>query len=156
MGGYYFRRERKGEMIWRWLGTDETQAINRGQALLDSLDRTPTIIDRDVLRRLFYGTLRNAKSRGTPHSLTFEDVLAIAERSGGYCEISHMPFDCSPVRGKGQRRPWCPSIDRIDSELGYTPENCRLVTCAANLAMNKWGYDVLEQLALSIIAYRAK
>ena len=40
------------------------------------------------------------------------------------------------------------SLDRIDSSKGYTVENCRLVCTAVNLAMNEWGEDVLERIAL--------
>lgn len=49
------------------------------------------------------------------------------------------------VVSKG-RRPLAPSIDRIDSSLGYTRQNCRIVCAAVNYAMNVWGEDVLWRL----------
>lgn len=49
------------------------------------------------------------------------------------------------------KNPYSPSIDRIDSRIGYTKSNCRIVCVAANYAMNEWGDSVLRELALSMV-----
>ncbi|WP_295403742.1 hypothetical protein [uncultured Thiocystis sp.] len=56
--------------------------------------------------------------------------------------------------GYSTKRPWMPSVDRIDSRLGYTPDNIRLVTVAANLAMGTWGDEVLYKMADAICRNR--
>lgn len=71
-----------------------------------------------------------------PNCLTLEDVVDMAIRSEGRCEVSGVPFNFE-VHGK--RRPFAPSIDRIDSDKGYSPENTRLVCHAVNVGMNCWG-----------------
>lgn len=75
--------------------------------------------------------------KGTkPNSLELADVVHMAVRSQGRCEVSGLPFNFE-VHGK--RRPFAPSIDRIDSSVGYTPTNSRLVCFAVNVGMNCWG-----------------
>lgn len=71
-----------------------------------------------------------------PNTLDLADITHMAIRSGGRCEVSGLPFSFE-VHGK--RKPFAPSIDRVDSSVGYTPENTRLVCYAVNVAMNCWG-----------------
>jgi hypothetical protein len=70
------------------------------------------------------------------NSLDLADVVHMAVRSQGRCEVSGLPFSFE-VHGK--RRPFAPSIDRISSDEGYTPANTRLVCYAVNVGMNCWG-----------------
>lgn len=87
--------------------------------------------------------------------LSRDDFEAMWERSGGRCEVSGIEFDCFPVEGK-LKRPWTPSVDRIDNTKGYTPDNCRLICLAVNLAMNEWGEAVLFRIAEALTMHRAK
>ncbi len=48
-------------------------------------------------------------------------------------------------------RPWAPSIDRRDSSAGYTASNCRLVCAYVNVAMNRFGDDLLVELIEAIV-----
>jgi hypothetical protein len=69
----------------------------------------------------------------------------MVNRAGGRCEVSGIEFQ---RRAPGvSRNPWTPSIDRIDSSVGYTAANCRLVCLAVNLAMSTWGEDVILTIA---------
>lgn len=61
--------------------------------------------------------------------------------------VSGIPFEFENSKGDGRRRPWIPSIDRIDSSKGYTKGNCRIVCCAVNIAMNNYGEDVLARIS---------
>ena len=62
-----------------------------------------------------------------------------------------MPFN-SERYGAAIRRPWAPSIDRIDSSKDYHPDNCRLVCGSVNTAMNEYGPSVLLTIARAMVA----
>lgn len=103
----------------------------------------------------YSSTKKNAAKRHITFELSMAEYLALIERANGRCMLSGIPFDTRHV-GKGKRRPWAPSLDRIDSCKGYSAQNCRLVCVAANLAMNEWGEGVLRTLAKALTNRRAK
>ena len=140
-GSYYLVR--RG--LWRRLGADKQAAI----ALVQSGDLTPTKRAlQEHLRRVFTAARNNARGRrGLPFTIQFDDMLALAERDLWGCSVTRIPFSLEIVAGK---KPYAPSIDRIDSRLGYVVGNCRLVCVAANYAMNVWGEVVLRRMTRSI------
>lgn len=97
---------------------------------------------------------KNAKTRSLDFALSRDDVLAIWQRSGGTCEVSGLKFDLMNPGGY-RRRPFAPSIDRIDSTKGYTIDNCRLVVLILNLAINEFGEDVFAKAATAFLRHRA-
>jgi hypothetical protein len=101
------------------------------------------------LLTLYRQAVRNATARGIAFELSETQFLDICARSGGRCEVSGIPFDVTFSIDQA-KRPWAPSLDRIDSTKGYISGNCRLVTVAANLSMNAWGEQVLLKLALAV------
>lgn len=100
----------------------------------------------------FYAGLLNsarggAKLRNLKYTLTEADLERLIERAGGKCEVTRIPFNYQ--RTGQNRRPWAPSIDRIDSQRGYTPDNVRLVCFAVNIALSDMGDSVLEAICHS-------
>ena len=81
-------------------------------------------------------------------------MQALWLRSGGRCELTLIPFDLVNVDGF-KRRPYAPSLDRIDSAKGYRVDNCRLVVVVANLAINEWGEDVFARVARAFLRRRS-
>jgi hypothetical protein len=80
------------------------------------------------------------------------DMMVAWERCGGRCTVSGLPFS-EVVIGTGRaRKPFAPSLDRIDRARGYAPDNVRLVCVIANFAMNAWGQGPLQELARAIAA----
>ncbi|XHB99386.1 hypothetical protein ABWH97_00100 [Nitratireductor sp. ac15] len=87
---------------------------------------------------------KRAKRSGIQFSLSGSDLVDLAIRSGGKCQMSGIPFDFT-VFGNRKRNPFRPSLDRKDSSKGYIRSNVRLVCCIANLAMNEWGEGPLRE-----------
>lgn len=88
----------------------------------------------------------NAKGRRQlEHTLTWDDVKVMLDTTGWRCAVTGTPLSLAEV-GPRKLRPYAPSIDRIDSDKGYVPGNCRVVCAAANMAMNAWGAGVLHTL----------
>ncbi|PJK00794.1 hypothetical protein CO641_02150 [Lysobacteraceae bacterium NML91-0213] len=107
--------------------------------------------------QLFASAKKNAKVRGLEFILTVEDVRHLVTESRGLCAVTGiaMSVDRGALpAGRKMRRPWAPSIDRLDSSMGYTLSNCRIVCCAANYAMSQWGEDVLVEMAKAIARRR--
>lgn len=98
---------------------------------------------RNVCRVLLAQCKRGAKLKGLECTIT----LALLEErlSTGACSVTGLPYDLSET-GAGRRRPWAPSVDRLDNSLGYTPSNTRLVCCAFNLMRSDFPDDVLRTL----------
>jgi hypothetical protein len=105
---------------------------------------------RAKLRSVAAGAMQRARERGLPvdpdlMALTFE----LFEAQGGRCALTGIGFDLRVV-GTGQaRRPFAPSLDRIDASAGYTRDNIRLVCQAVNFALNAFGEDVFREIALA-------
>ncbi len=66
--------------------------------------------------------------------------------------MSGFPFDLTTGRGRWQKFPFVPSLDRKTPALGYTEDNCRVVCLIVNEAMNRWGFDPLLKLARRLVA----
>jgi hypothetical protein len=99
---------------------------------------------------LHHRSKERARSRGIEHYITLDDVKAIYADSAGRCQVSNIPFnDFRPIGST--KRPWYPSIDRIDSRKPYTKDNCRIVCVAVNMAMGEWGLSVLKAIAGALV-----
>lgn len=96
-------------------------------------------------KRMFLSAETRAASLGRPFVLTVDQLRAAIDRAGGFCEVSGIPFSHA-----GERHPFSPSVDRIDSKIGYQEGNIRIVCLIANFAMNTWGEEPLYVLAESV------
>ena len=104
-------------------------------------------------RGLINGVRRNAKNHSVKCSLTFEWIKEKID--AGCCEISGIKFELSlPERGI-RRNPYGPSIDRKVAGSDYTPDNCRVILLALNIAINEWGEDVYCDIADKFLGHRA-
>lgn len=96
---------------------------------------------------------KNAQKSGKAFDLTLDDMHALMQRCDGHCEVSGLKFRRVKLSTKYERQPFMPSLDRINSEGGYTIENCRIVCVAANYAMNTWGSWVLYELSNAAVKF---
>jgi hypothetical protein len=91
-----------------------------------------------------------ADKRKIPWEIDLDAYCRIIARSPYKCSLSGIAWVFSPKPGQ-RNRPFAPSLDRIDSNLPYTEDNCRFVVAIANYAMNEWGFEPLKRLATAIM-----
>jgi hypothetical protein len=111
---------------------------------------------RQRLIRSYYMAARNSQQRGIEFKLSTNDLLRLANRADGQCEITGIRFEVVETSRKWDRQPWTASIDRIDCSKGYTFDNCRLVCAAVNVALNSWGESVLERIVDAMVERRLR
>lgn len=69
--------------------------------------------------------------------------------------VSGLPFDMGRHTGAA-KRPFTPSLDRIDNRCGYVDGNLRVVCTMVNFAMGEWGEEALFKIADSMVRTRRK
>jgi hypothetical protein len=107
-------------------------------------------------RDLFHAAKKRAKNSGRKFTITLEYIEDLIRKGGGRCCISGIEFDWSVGDGSGRRNPFGPSIDRINSDLGYIPGNVRAVLVAVNFGMNQWGEGVYRHICRSVFEKETK
>jgi len=55
------------------------------------------------------------------------------------------------VKDRDKHAPWAPSIDRLDSAKGYTPDNCRLIGYIVNCAKNQFSERELIEMCRAVV-----
>lgn len=139
-GRFFFVHQNK----WHPLG----QTVNQSKPLYLKLAEQFAIpvVHREFLTALYSKTRSRAKRIGREFNFPPEEFESLWERTGGRCMLTGIKFDVGNAPGH-RRRPWVPSVDRIDSKLGYVPGNVRIVCCAINTALSEWGEVTFRKLA---------
>ena len=120
--------------------------INSIFDLYKELRKSNKNIPKNWTNRIISNSKKNAKARGIDYDIEKEDIEYLMDRCGGRCELTGIQFSFEKIDGV-RVRPWIPSLDRIDSSKGYSLENCRLISCAANYALNEFGEEILLRIA---------
>ena len=77
-----------------------------------------------------------AKDRGLELSITKEDVQQLWASQKGLCAVTGLPMEkvrAAKTTRNRYKNLYKASLDRIDSELGYTKENVRMVCAHVNV-----------------------
>lgn len=163
-GTYFYVSRETGK--WVSLGCDKAEAIRRGRDLYDGIVRDPTLgldlsklQDRSIasigrhartVTNVLESSRRGARDRGLTFELTMQDISDLLIEADGHCTATGIQF--SSVREIGSRLSlWKPSLDRIDSRLGYVLGNVRFVCAAFNIAAQEHGDEVFEKMALGFL-----
>lgn len=101
-------------------------------------------------RTLYREARKHSSRRAIPFEITLEEFGDLVERSAGRCMLTGIAFEFESV-GAGVKRPFAPSLDRLDSKGAYRIGNLRLVCVAVNLALNQWGDGVLMKVAKGLV-----
>jgi hypothetical protein len=93
---------------------------------------------------------RNMKERtikrGYHDIITFDQLEALFATTNGRCHLTGIKFTTdNPM--KSRVRPFSPTVDRINSALGYIDGNCRVVCNAVNIAINDFGEEIFSKVA---------
>lgn len=131
----------------------EYEEILRAEEQGHDASKVPGFDFTAAARTLYNKTVRSARLRDIHIALTEQDVLDLGAANEWHCAVTGIPFDFN-LLGEARLRPYAPSVDRTDSQKGYTRDNCRLVCVCVNLAMGQWGEQVLARIALAYIAKR--
>lgn len=84
-----------------------------------------------------------AKKAGVPCSITAADILALC--GDGKCPVFGVPYEFS--LGKQGGGDLSPSLDRFVPELGYTKENCFVISGLANRIKQNASARQVQQVA---------
>jgi hypothetical protein len=99
---------------------------------------------------------RQARLRATKYGREFTLpkgwMRAQYEAQSGKCAITGRLM----VKDRDRHAPWAPSIDRLDSAKGYTPDNCRLIGYIVNCAKNQFTERELVEMCKAVVMHRCK
>lgn len=88
-------------------------------------------------RQIISAARRRAEKKGLEFEIDAETLEAIIQVQGYKCSVTGMSFDLSEST-KYLRSPLAPSIDRKDSDKGYTWDNIQIVVAWYNIFKNEW------------------
>jgi hypothetical protein len=132
-----------------------------GRYQLDTViveDLTPPIRDGEPLpnwaRVLISAANQRNAARFGAEPFRRDDLVALWKQAGGRRMLTGLPFRETAVGTGKARRPYAPSLDRIDSRQPYSRTNCRLVLQAVNFALNAFGDDLFLAIAEGAIKFR--
>ena len=104
----------------------------------------------------FIGTIiRYAKARAVEYSLDFDldrdFITQLYESQSKKCFLTGIEFQFERIGEKRKRRPFAPSLDRIDYSKGYTKNNVRLVCSIVNIALSDFGDEAFDKMCKSYV-----
>lgn len=113
------------------------------------------IIPEIRLAGLLSQAKRRPKSKKLGFDLDLEWILNEYNKRNGCCSLTGIRFTLlNNDPGKRYQFPYSPSIDRIDSNKGYTKDNCRLVCAIVNFGLHRFGEDVYEYVCKAYLVAR--
>lgn len=100
-----------------------------------------------------YNIVKMARDRAQKNGLEFDlDVpylISLCENQDYCCLLTGLKFSFASPENGWRTSPFSPSIDRIDSKMGYKKDNVRLVLWGINLALGEWGEETYSIMALA-------
>lgn len=97
------------------------------------------------LKRMLYLSKQRSKIKNIEHDIDYEWLLNNTPESCPKCGIE-FSYDLNI-----KMNPFAPSIDRVDSNKGYTKDNCRVVSWMYNCGKSTYTDDVLYIICKAVI-----
>lgn len=131
---------------------DESLFLNLCELITYPLIKIPEFIPEVTLNRLFYNTKKGAKARNLCFCITKNDIINMYNKQNGMCKLTGLPviFKSTSLDSKECTG----SVDRINSDLGYTVENIQIVH--RNVNSMKWNLNpsYFKSLCVKITQYQ--
>lgn len=109
---------------------------------------------KNELDKYFYaletGARQRAKAAGREYTLPKYWGADRYVEQEGRCALSGVVMR----KGQGRMDPYSPSIDRIDSSKGYTPENCQIVLHRVNIAKGDMCQNEFIKLCRTVLSFQ--
>ena len=93
----------------------------------------------------FNKTKISAETRGLDFEITLDDVWNLYTKQKGLCRLSGLPIGWAEV-GPNHTA----SVDRIDSSIGYTPDNCQLLHKDVNMMKQAFNQQYFLDLCRAV------
>lgn len=109
----------------------------------------------DLCKVFWYGIIRHAKSRKIPVEITIKDAWEIFLKQDKKCALSGKDIKLVPNVSKNRKENTA-SLDRINSDKGYTIDNVQWVHKDLNIMKNKYDMDTFVQYCKDIVEHQNK
>jgi hypothetical protein len=106
--------------------------------------------DSNILRYRYTSARNRAKAKDIEFTITYQNVKDLWDTQNGKCYYSGT--DMILIRGndKDGSSGYSASLDRIDSNIGYTPDNTVLCMSAINIMKHTLSIDKFKHLITSL------
>lgn len=105
----------------------------------------------NTLRSIIAGCKNRAKRKGLECDITSEYVLDLLNKQNGLCSVTGIKLESSTANTKFNSSPWTVTIDRKDSNKGYTKDNIHLVCYMYNSCKNRWSHEQVIQMCKGVL-----
>jgi hypothetical protein len=106
----------------------------------------------DAAKDIHKRTRTRSMLKGQSYELTPELIAEMMLRADDKCTVSGLDFDYRTKFSERDwhRRPYAPSLDRINNALGYSEVNVRVVCTCVNIGINEWGLEIFENVCRAV------
>jgi hypothetical protein len=98
------------------------------------------------VKLLLKGAKRRAEAREFEYELDWDWVHSQLDKQKYKCALTGISFEWKD-------KFYGPSIDRIDSSVGYTKRNTRIVLVCVNVMLSDWGEHVLRRVSRAYVKH---
>lgn len=123
-----------------------------------TLDQADRSVSRESVAELFFREWAwhargRAKKRGLSFTVTSDLLTDMIVRQDFKCAVSGIDVEFKTAFRRDYRRhPFVASVDRMDNDRGYEPDNVRIVCLIVNVARSDFGDQALIKMARAIVA----
>lgn len=142
--GYHTKSNTQGFFYEYWRSESREHERNRkrlhGKEVLKKPNRRA--------QQLFKAAKIRAKKKNIEIDISVEWIKN--KLNLGYCELTKLKFDLNPSKNT-HMNPYAPSLDRINSDQGYTKKNVRVVLASVNTALGQYGEKTILPILKSMV-----